>query len=87
MEHRGLCRVPVDRGHHRALGDDGDLVRKSLDKRGYEIVRASVYTTGAGPIRPMRAEVASAHVGVAAPALEGGRSEITVRVNGSIELF
>ncbi len=64
-----------------------DLVRKSLDKRGYEIVRASVYTAGAAPIRSMRAESAMLGARVTAPALEGGRSEISVRVNGTIELF
>ena len=64
-----------------------DLVRKSLDKRGYEIVRASVYTAGAAPIRSVMIETARAGARVAAPALEGGRSEISVRVNGTIELF
>ena len=64
-----------------------DLVRKSLDKRGHEIVRASVYTAGAAPIRPMMMETARAGARVAAPALEAGRSEISVRVNGTIELF
>jgi predicted secreted protein len=64
-----------------------ELVRKSLDKRGYEIVRASVYTAGAAPIRSMRAESAMLGARVTAPALEGGRSEISVRVNGTIELY
>ena len=64
-----------------------DIVRTSLGGRGYKIRHLAVNTGGGFVPRPLmaRASVAAAE-GVAAPPLEGGVSQITVSVNGTIEV-
>ena len=72
----------------KAFRARADIVRTSLGGRGYRIRRLAV-NTGVGfvPPRPLmaRAGVAAAE-GVATPPLEGGVSQITVSVNGTIEV-
>jgi predicted secreted protein len=64
-----------------------DIVRTSLGGRGYKIRHLAVNTGGGFVPRPLmaRAGVAAAE-GVATPPLEGGVSQITVSVNGTIEV-
>lgn len=63
-----------------------EIVRTSLDARGWEIVRLSINTRGgAPPIRPAYAE-AQMRASVAPPALEAGSSTLSLSVNGTIEL-
>ena len=64
-----------------------DIVRTSLGGRGYKIRHLAVNTGGGFVPRPLmaRASVAAAE-GVATPPLEGGVSQITVSVNGTIEV-
>jgi predicted secreted protein len=62
-----------------------ELVREQLGASGYELVELSIQTPGTAP-RPMRAMAMAAEREVAPPALEGGRSRLVVRVNGTIEL-
>lgn len=72
----------------KAFRARADIVRTSLGGRGYRIRRLAVNTGGGFvPPRPLmaRAGVAAAE-GVATPPLEGGVSQITVSVNGTIEV-
>ena len=72
----------------KAFRARADIVRTSLGGRGYKIRRLAVNTGGGFvPPRPLmaRAGVAAAE-GVATPPLEGGVSQITVSVNGTIEV-
>lgn len=65
----------------------GDIVRSALGGRGYRIGRIAI-NTGGGFVQPRQA-FAARGVGaeaVAAPQLEGGVSQITVNVSGSIEI-
>lgn len=71
----------------KAFRARADIVRASLGGRGYKIRRLAVNTGGGFVPRPLmaRAGVAAAE-GVATPPLEGGVSQITVSVNGTIEV-
>lgn len=60
-----------------------EVVRKALKAKGYGIRELNIGTGGGGP-RPMQYEMAAAR---AAPvAVEAGVSQVTVTVNGSIQL-
>ena len=61
-----------------------DIVKKSLNGRGYKIRKISVNTSGFHP-RPVFARGIAAQE-VAAPNVEGGTSQVTVNVNGTIEV-
>ena len=61
-----------------------DIVKQSLDGRGYKIRRMAVNTGGFHP-RPVYGRALAAQ-DVAAPNVEGGVSQVTVNVNGSIEI-
>jgi len=65
-----------------------EIVRKNLDARSYELVDASINTSGGQPPQPVRMEMdmRMRTAAVAPPALEGGSSRISVYVNGTIEL-
>ncbi len=71
----------------KAFQARAEIVRTSLGGRGYKIRRLAVNTGGGFVPRPLmaRAGVAAAE-GVAAPPLEGGVSQITVSVSGTIEV-
>lgn len=74
----------------RALSDfraRADLVRESLERRGYAIVQISINTGGGAPVVPLRARAQALAVeAVAPPALEGGSSTVRISVSGTIEL-
>lgn len=60
-----------------------ELARKAMKAKGYRIREISIGTAGGAP-RPLQYEIAAAR---AAPvALEGGVSQVTVTVSGSIQL-
>jgi predicted secreted protein len=65
-----------------------EIVRKNLAAAGYQIVEVAIHTSGAQPIRPIPAGRAMAVMRqeVAPPAVEAGRSEVTVSVTGTIQL-
>jgi predicted secreted protein len=64
-----------------------EIVRENLGASHYEVVELSIDTQGGSPPRPVFAEArAMAAAQVAPPALEGGTSRLSVRVNGTIEL-
>lgn len=67
-----------------------ELVRKSLDARGYAIDDISVDSGGGRPPPPMfsraRSELGAMSASVAPPAVEGGSSRLTVSVHGTIVL-
>jgi predicted secreted protein len=64
-----------------------EIVRENLGASHYEIVALSIDTQGGMPPRPVFAEArAMAASKVAPPALEGGTSRLSVRVDGTIEL-
>jgi len=64
-----------------------EIVRKSLGARDTELVQASISTQAASPPRPMMMEArAMSSAKVAPPALEGGTSQISVYVSGTVEL-
>jgi predicted secreted protein len=64
-----------------------EIVRKALGARDYELVDASIDSGGGPPPRPMMMEArAMSAAKVAPPALEGGSSELTVHVSGTVEL-
>ncbi len=61
-----------------------DIVKQSLNGRGYKLRKMSINTGGFHP-RPVLARGMAAQE-VAAPTVEGGTSQITVIVGGSIEV-
>ncbi|HSS45798.1 MAG TPA: SIMPL domain-containing protein [Burkholderiales bacterium] len=61
-----------------------DIVKQSINGRSYKIRRISVNTSGFHP-RPVLARALAAQE-VAAPNVEGGVSQVTVNVNGMIEV-
>jgi len=65
-----------------------EIVRKNLDARSYELVDLSINTSGGQPPQPMYRDMEArmATAAAAPPALEGGKSQITVYANGPIEL-
>jgi len=64
-----------------------EIVRQNLGASHYEIVDLSIDTEGGSPPRPVFAEArAMAATKVPPPALEGGTSQLFVRVDGTIEL-
>ena len=64
-----------------------EIVRENLGASHYEIVVISINTQGGSPLRPVFAEArAMAASKVASPALEGGTSQLSVHVSGTIEL-
>jgi predicted secreted protein len=71
----------------KAFGARAEIVRAALGGRGYKIRRLAVNTGGGFVPRALmaRAGVAAAEA-VAAPPLEGGVSQITVSVSGTIEV-
>ena len=60
------------------------IVKQSLNGRGYKLRKMSINTSGFHP-RPMLARAMAAQE-VAAPNVEGGTSQVTVNVNGTIEV-
>jgi predicted secreted protein len=74
-----LIAEAISNFHERA-----DIVKKSLNGRGYKIRKISVNTSGFHP-RPVFARGIAAQE-VAAPNVEGGTSQVTVNVNGTIEV-
>lgn len=71
-----------------AFKQRAELMRKQLGAKGYRIVTVSIDQNGNVPIpRPvLRAKGAMEMSSVAAPAVEGGTSTLSVTVNGVIEL-
>ena len=71
----------------KAFRARAEIVRAALSGRAYKIRRLAVNTGGGFVPRPLmaRAGVAGADA-VAAPPLEGGVSQITVSVSGTIEV-
>jgi len=64
-----------------------EIVRENLGASDYELVQVSINTQGGTQPRPMMMEARAMSLStVAPPALEGGSSRLTVRVNGSVEL-
>jgi len=61
------------------------IVRTNLDSAGYELVEISINTGGGAPV-PMRGYARTMKAEVAQPAFESGTSELSVHVNGTIEL-
>jgi len=84
-------RAAEDRLIEGALGafrDRADLVARSLGRPGWRIVSLDVSTSRHGGPEPrvmMRAAEMAA-TSVAPPSIEGGQLEVTVHVQGSIEL-
>lgn len=75
----------------KALGafkQRAELVRRQMGAKGYRIGTITINQNGAAPIpRPMlRAKGLMEMSSVAAPALEAGTSNLSITVNGSIEL-
>ena len=60
------------------------MIAKQLGRGGYRLVSLQVNGNGANPPRPQFAAMRSD--AVAAPRLEGGRSEVQVTVSGTIQL-
>ena len=65
-----------------------EIVRKNLAAAGYQIVEVAIHTSGTQPIRPLPVgrAMAATRQEVAPPAVEAGRSEVTVSVTGTIQL-
>ncbi|MFI4923314.1 MAG: SIMPL domain-containing protein, partial [Burkholderiales bacterium] len=61
-----------------------DIVKQSLNGRGYKLRKMSINTGGFHP-RPMLARGMAAQE-VAAPNVEAGTSQVTVNISGSIEV-
>lgn len=61
-----------------------DIVKQSLSGRGYKLRKISINTGGFHP-RPVLARAVAAQ-DVAAPNVEGGTSQVTVNVSGTIEV-
>jgi len=61
-----------------------DIVKQSLNGRGYKLRKMSINTGGFHP-RPMLARGVAAQE-VAAPNVEAGTSQVTVNISGSIEV-
>ncbi len=61
------------------------IVRTNLDSAGYELVQISINTGGGVPV-PVRSYARAMATEVAQPAFESGTSELSVQVNGTIEL-
>lgn len=63
------------------------IVQKGMDGRDYRIVELNVNTSGFG-YRPMAmADMAVSRMESAAPAVEGGTTEVTVTVSGSVQFY
>jgi len=71
-----------------AFQERAELVRTSLGADGWVIVRLGIHPSGGGPPpRPYRARAMTMEAAdVAPPALEGGESQLQVRVDATIEL-
>ncbi|MGI9046791.1 MAG: SIMPL domain-containing protein [Burkholderiales bacterium] len=63
-----------------------DIAKQVLDGRAYKIQRLSVNSGGRQPIRPFLARAEAKSMDVAAPDVQAGTSEVTVSVNGAIEI-
>ncbi|MGH8751732.1 MAG: SIMPL domain-containing protein [Burkholderiales bacterium] len=61
-----------------------DIVRQALNGRGYKIQRMNISTSGFQPRPVITRALAAAEV--AAPNVEGGVSQVTVSVSGTIEV-
>lgn len=71
----------------KAFRARADVARSALGARLYRIRRISINTGGAfPPPRPFVARAAAAAEAVLPPQFEGGASQITVSVNGTIEV-
>lgn len=63
------------------------IIRKNMDDKDYRIVELNVNTSGFG-YRPMAvADMAMSKMERSAPAVEGGTSEVTVTVSGSVQFY
>ena len=63
------------------------IIQQNMDGRDYRIVELNVNTSGFG-YRPMAmADMAMSTMERAAPAVEGGTSEVTVTVSGSVQFY
>jgi len=64
-----------------------DLVTKGMSGKGWSLIALSVgQAGGAPPVYAMRAEADMAMKSMAAPSFEAGKSELSVSVDGTIEL-
>lgn len=65
------------------------IIQQQMEGRDYRIVNLNVNTSGFGFPRPlMAAELSRAKADTAsAPAVEGGKSEVTVTVSGSVQFY
>ncbi len=71
----------------RAFKDRVAIVQKNMDDRDYRIIELNVNTSGFG-YRPMAmADRAMSKMERSAPAVEGGTSEVTVTVSGSVQFY
>jgi predicted secreted protein len=71
----------------KAFRSRADIARSALGARQYRIRRISIHTGGAfPPPRPMLARAAAASEALPPPQFEGGTSQISVSVNGTIEV-
>ena len=79
----GLVSDAITRFSERA-----DLIRRQLGRSSYRLVRMDINTSRGQPPRPMMRSMAmEADVArVAAPQIEAGTKEISVHINGTIEL-
>lgn len=63
------------------------IIQQNMDGRDYRIVELNVNTSGFG-YRPMvMADMAMSKMERTAPAVEGGTSEVTVTVSGSVQFY
>lgn len=70
-----------------AFQERAELVRTSLHADGWAIVRLGIQPSGGGPPpRPYARAMTMEAADVAPPALEGGESQLQVRVDATIEL-
>ena len=70
----------------KAFRARADIVQTSLGGRSYKILRLRINTGGGFVPRPLVARAMAQSDAVAAPPLEGGVSQITVSVSGTIEV-
>src|SRR5437870_1462941 len=86
------CSSAVQAQHHEPVADvvnlqaeaRGEVVRKALKAKSYNVRELNIGSAGGGP-RPLRYEFA-AQARAAPVAIEAGLSQVTVTVSGSIQL-
>lgn len=92
----GFSPTPATRQKHQneliseamqAFKERVAIIRENMDGRDYRIIELNVNTSGFG-YRPMvMADMAVSKMERSAPAVEGGTSEVTVTVSGSVQFY